>query len=302
MKLTLAQMEAFLWTARLGSAMAAATRLGLTQPSVTLRLQEFRRTTGVDAFRRTPQGLRLTTEGDRLLERVVAVLDLTEAIKGQHDGAPAGPFRLGLAEAFAVTCLPRLLPQLTAELPALKPEITVAASWELETPLLQARLDLAVLADPLGTGLRTVPLGIHDIHWVAGLKAGLREPITPERMRTVPIIVNPPGSAMHRRMTNWFGVGGVQPDNVGFCSSGAVILHMVAAGVAVSLAPESMVRCYASSGDIRILASEPALAPGHLYLCERAGSSSEAARRVSGIIRKLVSETGHIRSAPRHSI
>ena len=40
MKLTLAQLEALYWVARLGSVRAAASRLSITQPALSLRIKE----------------------------------------------------------------------------------------------------------------------------------------------------------------------------------------------------------------------------------------------------------------------
>ena len=289
MKLTLAQMEAFLWTARLGSTTAAAQRLGLTQPSVSLRLHDLRRVTGTEPFHRTAAGLRLTSEGRHLLGQVTAVLDLTRAMAGTEGLEPAGSIRLGFAEGFAMVHLPHLLPALRDRFPHLRPELTVSTSRELEDLLVQGRLDLAVISDPIGEGLRSMPLGMQRIVWIAGPGWDLPKAVTPSTMEHLPIMVNPPGSPMHRRMAAWFNAAALQPSNVSYCSSGAAIQHLVAAGVAASLAPERMVLSQQSTCRVQMLTAEPEVRAGQLFVCEREGPSSAIGHAIAGLVASVMS-------------
>ena len=57
MRATLNQLEAFYWIARLGGFHAAATRLNLTQPTVSLRIRGLEEALGRQALRaRRPPG------------------------------------------------------------------------------------------------------------------------------------------------------------------------------------------------------------------------------------------------------
>lgn len=297
MRLTLAQMEALYWTARLGSVVAAAARLGLTQPSVSLRLKDLRYATGIEPFERGRTGQKLTPEGHRLLEQVSDVLERVETIGSGVHGDIDGPLRLGLAEGFAVVCLPRLLPELTRAYPALHPELTVATTVELEAHLLAGRLDLAIMVNPVGSGLDTLPLGTHITQWVAGPGWDLPEPVRPADLAELPIIVNPPSSTMHRRMMDWFATAAIRPSHVSICSSGAIALQLVAAGLGLSLAPTNMVRAYPQPGLLRVLVSEPVVEPGHVYIGRRSGSDSRTLDCVCTMIARLVPALGHLQVA-----
>src|SRR6201988_1571430 len=57
MRLTLAQLETFFWTAQLGSAQRAAQHLNLAQPTVSLRLKELQEAMGASLLERTSRGL-----------------------------------------------------------------------------------------------------------------------------------------------------------------------------------------------------------------------------------------------------
>ena len=58
--MTLRQLEAFYWIARLGSFHAAARHLHVAQPSVSARVRELERHLGVPLFERSGRGLRPT--------------------------------------------------------------------------------------------------------------------------------------------------------------------------------------------------------------------------------------------------
>ncbi len=66
-KFSLAQLEAFLWICRLGTFHAAAERLNLTQPTVSLRIRELESALGARLFERRGNGMRLSAEGTILL-------------------------------------------------------------------------------------------------------------------------------------------------------------------------------------------------------------------------------------------
>src|ERR1700692_2906800 len=167
MRVTLAQLEAFFWTVQLGSAHRAAQHLNLAQPTVSLRLKELSTALGVSVLERTGRSLHITPEGRTLLPRVSAIMAELRGIgREDADRDIAGPIRGGLAEGFAVTCLPPLLAALQVDYPALQPEWVVSTSTTLEAALLRDSLDLAVLLNPMGDErLQLMPLGLQPTSW-----------------------------------------------------------------------------------------------------------------------------------------
>ena len=63
MRITLRQIEAFYWTAKLGSVHAAAEHLNFSQPAVSARIKELESTLNVELFTRRNQRMQLTPEG-----------------------------------------------------------------------------------------------------------------------------------------------------------------------------------------------------------------------------------------------
>ena len=74
-RITLQQIEAFYWTATLGSVQKAADRLSLSQPAVSLRLREFETSIGAPLFERSGRRLAPTQGTPELLRNARAVLD-----------------------------------------------------------------------------------------------------------------------------------------------------------------------------------------------------------------------------------
>jgi DNA-binding transcriptional LysR family regulator len=132
MRFTLAQIEAYFWTARLGSLGRAASHLHLAQPTISLRLRDLEHALAVKLFERRGRGLALTAAGLALLPRATALIEEADRIALQADQAIiSGSIRVGFAEGFAVTCLPALLETVRADFPLLKAEYVVAIAYEL---------------------------------------------------------------------------------------------------------------------------------------------------------------------------
>jgi DNA-binding transcriptional LysR family regulator len=273
MRVTLAQLEAFFWTAQLGSAQRAAQHLNLAQPTLSLRLKDLRGALDHDVLERTGRGLRLTAEGRALLPRVAAIMAELRGIGGADPmRTVAGPIRVGLAEGFAVSCLPPLLGGLLQDHPALQPEWVVSTSTTLEQALLRDTLDLAVLLNPVGDErLSLAPLGAQPTSWMVPAAWGMAGPITPRDLWSLPVISNPPPSAMHRQIMRWFGGSGLTPARLSICTSVAVIAELVAGGIGAGLLPVPMAARYVAEGTMQVLAAEPLVENGLLFTAYRTG-------------------------------
>lgn len=272
MRITLAQIEAFYWTAQLGSVQRAADQLHLAQPTVSLRLKELSTTLASDLFHRGSRGLEITAQGRDLLPRATAIMAEMRGIKEREfDPKVVGQLRVGLAEGFAVTCLAPLLAGLSEDHPALEPEWTVTTSTLLEGMLIDNRLDVAVLLNPLGDEkLELRPLGPQPTQWVAPSTWHLPSEITPKVLADRPIISNPPPSAMYRQVTHWFALQGLKPERIIICNSVAVIGELVAAALGAGILPASMARRYVAAGTVQPLSCTPDIENGRLFIGFRA--------------------------------
>ena len=273
MRITLAQIEAFYWTVQLGSAQSAARHLNLAQPSISLRLKDLGEALGLELLERSSRGLVMTADGRLLLPRVKAIMAEIQGIQ-QQDAlrAVVGAIRVGLAEGFAVNCLAPLLAGLLEDHPALEPEWVVSTSTTLEASLLDDKIDVAVLLNPIGHEKITLkPIGVQPTHWVAPTAWGMASIVEPKDLRDKPIISNPPPSAMYRQVTHWFALASIKPEKISICTSVAVIPELVAAGLGAGILPSRMALRYASEGTVQMLHSSPRIDNGRLFVGSRAG-------------------------------
>ena len=293
MRVTLAQLEAFYWTVELGSVQRASGLMHLAQPTVSLRLKEMQSALGVTLLERSGRGLRATPVGRALLPRIATILGEVRGIIDQNPARDiAGPIRIGLAEGFAVTCLPPLLAALLETYPALIPEWVVATSMTLEAAIVRDTLEIAVLLNPVGDErLRLVPLGLQPTSWVVPAGWDVGQPADPGDLWDRPIISNPPPSAMHRQILGWFAAAGLEPTRMSICSSVAVIAELVASGIGMGLLPERMVDRYVAEGSVRRLCVTPPVEDGRLFVGTRQGyeevRGAAVIRTISGVLERM---------------
>jgi DNA-binding transcriptional LysR family regulator len=289
MRVTLAQLETYHWIAQLGSFQDAAKQLNLSQPTVSLRIRDLERALGVRLFDRSERSVRLTHDGEALRDLADSVLRDVRQIYERVGAAELvqGVLRLGIPETFALVCLPELLRILESDHPALRLELDIGTSATLLKDLEERRIELAVVGnlrdDPR---IRSVPLGQHEMVWAASPQFGLKQPIRPSDLRTLPIISNAYPAPQYQMIMEWFRSAGVAPLRLSTCTSVTVISSLVAAGIAISLLPLPIVRAQAEIGQLVVLASRPTPTPSFLHACHRA---AEGSSNVNAVVRAIAS-------------
>jgi len=289
-RISITQLEAFYWTAELGSVQKAADRLNVAQPTLSLRLRQLEEAVSSPVLERAGRGIRLTRDGHTFLRHTKLVLAAYRELHASSLVAEiSGPLRFGIAEGLAVACLPRIIPALAEEFPLLRPEWTVETSAGLEQSLIDGRLDIAVLVDPIGQrDIRLSALGIQPNVWAAAVQSGFRGGETPHDLRRLTIITTPPPTSMYRLTMSWFADGQEQPDGLCICSSLNASLQLVGAGIGIGVFPARMVQAYPSSGAIATFQSSPPLQAGRVYVADRVDSDHA---RTAAIVRSLENVT-----------
>jgi len=149
--MNLKQLEAYLWVAKLGSFSKTAERLYTTQPAISSRISNLEEELRTTLFDRDGGVVRLTPEGQALLEMAEDALGAVEAMR-ERAGSPAefsGLLRLGVSETIVQTWLPELLAEMRKTYPSLDVEISVDVTASLRNELVEHALDLAILMGPI---------------------------------------------------------------------------------------------------------------------------------------------------------
>ncbi len=142
----------FLEIAQHSSLTSAATRLGISQPSLTLAMQRLEQSVGTSLFIRTRQGVKLTKAGERLLIETRQLIGRWEEVKQQAVGAMnevRGRFILGMHASVARYSLPLFLPALMTEHPDLELALHHDLSRNITQKVLELAIDIAIVINPV---------------------------------------------------------------------------------------------------------------------------------------------------------
>jgi DNA-binding transcriptional LysR family regulator len=297
-RLTIAQLEAFYWTATLGSVDKAARKLNLSQPSISLRLKAMEDHIGTALFERTGRGIRLSLSGHSLLGEARGVLESVERISGRFGATDVrGTIRVGFAEGFAVICLSPILKAVHALYPDLHPEVVVSTTASVEPDLHAHNLDLGFLVEPVEhDGFTLVPLGAQETAWIAASSWDLPPVVTPHDIAGHPIISNPIGSINYRQVVGWFGSAGLMPGRVDICNSVAMLAHLVTTGVAIGVYPNKMAENDVRQGAVRILKTSPPVADTPIFAKYRTNEDSNNIRAFLDTVRQVLSGMDYLKA------
>lgn len=245
--MTLDQLRAFLWVARLGGVRRAAARLNLSQPAVSTRIANLEAELRRSLFDRQPGGLVMTREGQSLLTYAEQMLFVEEEIhKRVADPAEAtGLFRIGAAETVAQSWLPSFIKAFSITFPKVTLDLTVDISLNLRASLLGRSLDLAFLMGPVSEfTVENVPLPDFPLNWfkAAGMGAvDLRQmPVISYSTRTRPY------RELSEALTRSYGPG----VRIYSSASLSASLRMIASGVAVGPYPGDVAQDFVQSRQI----------------------------------------------------
>ena len=269
MRITLRQVEAFYWTATLGSVHAAAEHLNFSQPAVSARIKELESALNLGLFTRESQRVKLTEEGRNALAYAERVLSAGQEFErlGRAGTALEGVLRLGSDESTAMVALSEILTELKRRHPRLLVELTIDVGAVLKEKLRKREIDIA-LHTSASAVLHVIDtqLGWVDFQWIASraldIPAG---PFVPALAAKLPIITNPPPSTLNAAVRQWLRSGGVDFEAVNSCNSLSLMLRLVRAGHAIAVLPTPVLREQIAAGEVLCLPAQPRIPPVAYY-------------------------------------
>lgn len=130
----------------------AADQCSVTQPALSMQINELEQTLGVVLVERSRSGVQLTAKGHQVAERARRILGdvLDLATYAQHSGKVlSGIMRMGVIPSVAPYLLPPLLPLLREAYPDLELHVRETQTHVLVDELLAGKLDVLLLALPV---------------------------------------------------------------------------------------------------------------------------------------------------------
>jgi len=279
----------------------AATRLGIQQPPLSQQIRALETLVGAPLFRRLPRGMEMTDAGRAFVERARQVLvDLDATVEAARRAArgETGALAVGFTSSAAFHPLvSSVFRGLRLALPDLALRLEEGGTEELTGDLLAGRLDAAfirfasdqhpsLVIEPVDT--EEMVLAIPDVHPLARSAQRKRRIELADLAEEVFILYRrPSGQGLYDRIITACQIAGFSPRVAQEAPKMVSTLSLVAAGLGVSIIPDSMARLE-TSGVVyrRFTAGSGLTAP--LFLAVRRDEQAGALSRFVEEVRRNV--------------
>ncbi len=281
---SLAQLRAFAAVAEHLHFRDAAAAIGMSQPALSGAVSALEETLGVTLLERTTRKVLLSPEGERLAVRAKAVLAEVRALLEEAEAVRApftGALRLGAIPTVAPYLLPAVLRLVHDRYPDLDLQVHEEQTASLLEGLTSGRLDLLLLAVPLGVaGVTELPLFDEDFvlvtplgHWLGG-----REGIPREALRELKLLLLDEGHCLRDQALDICREAGRADARATTTAAGlSTLVQLVAGGLGVTLLPRTAVRVETSRSSRLLTGSFTPPAPTRrIALAMRTGAARSA--------------------------
>ncbi|MFJ9801960.1 hydrogen peroxide-inducible genes activator [Streptomyces wuyuanensis] len=247
---SLAQLRAFAAVSEHLHFRDAAAAIGMSQPALSGAVSALEEALGVQLLERTTRKVLLSPAGERLAVRAKAVLDAVGELLEEAEAVRApftGVLRLGVIPTVAPYLLPNVLRLVHERYPDLDLQVHEEQTSSLLEGLAAGRLDLLLLAVPLGVpGVTELPLFdedfvlvTHDDHWLGG-----RQDIPREALVELPLLLLDEGHCLRDQALDICREAGrTEGAPVTTTAAGlSTLVQLVAGGLGVTLLPRTAVQ------------------------------------------------------------
>ena len=240
--LNLDQLRAFAEVVTLGSFSAAASRLDLTQPAISLQIRALEQRLGVRLVERVGKRAQPTAAGRDLLvhaRRLAAEADAAvDSMRGFRAGL-RGRVRIGTGATACIYLLPPVLAALRLASPAIEIIVETGNSPEILDAVEDNALDVALVTLPAARrALAIRPLRPDPFAAILPARPRVRAgALTPADFAERPLILYEPRGATRAVIDAWLLAGGVQPRPAMELGSVEAIKKLVEAGLGWSILP-----------------------------------------------------------------
>ncbi|WP_435866759.1 LysR substrate-binding domain-containing protein [Streptomyces viridosporus] len=246
---SLAQLRAFAAVAEHLHFRDAAAAIGMSQPALSGAVSALEESLGVTLLERTTRKVLLSPAGERLAARAKSVLAEVGALVEEADALQApftGVLRLGVIPTVAPYLLPTVLRLVHDRYPQLDLQVHEEQTASLLDGLTGGRLDLLLLAVPLGVpGVVELPLFDEDFVLVTPLEHGLggREGIPRKALRELNLLLLDEGHCLRDQALDICREAGSAGVAATTTAAGlSTLVQLVAGGLGVTLLPHTAVQ------------------------------------------------------------
>ncbi|MFB9262625.1 LysR family transcriptional regulator [Bradyrhizobium erythrophlei] len=261
--LNLDYLQSFLVVIECGSFSAAAERLQLTQPAVSLQVRQLERSLNATLIERVGRKARPTAAGTALLAHAqqinTAVASAVDAV-ANHTTGTAGRVRLGTGATACIFLLPPILRELRTAFPALEITVTTGNTAEIARAIEDNTIDIGLVTMPVsGRSFEITPVLNDEFVLIAPAAMPLPARITPAVLSTRPVLLFEPGGHTRRIADEWLARGGVSIKPLMSLGSVEAIKEMVRAGLGCAILPGMALSAKGRQRDLVVRSLSPKL-------------------------------------------
>lgn len=255
------QLKTFVTVAREGTITRASELLHLSQPAVSAHIKAIEDAVGLSLFERTPRGMALTREGERLLARAEQTLAAHDELISEATrikGRLTGKLRLGAGTSSSHEAVGRLLTALSERCPDVDVALKHGASLEVLAGIRSGTLDAGFYneAAEVPADLDAVEVARFRLHLVAphGL---MKAPPDWKALAEQPWIYPTASGCCGRTADNLFRQHGIRPRRIIDVDREELTRTLVASGVGVGLLHEDTAEAAQRAGEVDLLFQSP---------------------------------------------
>lgn len=242
--MTLRHMKIFVTVCRCKSATAAAEKLGIAQPAVSLAIKELEQYYGVSLFDRISHRLYITDEGNRLLQyasKIVLLFDEAESdIRGWDS---FGVLRIGSSITIGTCLMPNYVARFHSQYPKTKVLVTIENSAEIEKRILENQLDFALIEGNIHSdNIVCYPFLKDELILVCGAKGtSYPDEVSVEQLERFPFLLREKGSGTRELFDSTLLSKGITITPNWESISTEAIVNAISCGIGVSVLPLKLV-------------------------------------------------------------
>jgi DNA-binding transcriptional LysR family regulator len=241
-QLSLDRLRTFTYVIELGSFSAAATRLDLSQPAISLQVRELEKQAGVRLIERVGRRAAPTAAGEELLgyaRRIDAMVSGALDAMQRHAKGTVGRIRLGTGDTACIYFLPPVLRALRQQFPSLDIVVSTGNSSDILKSVEENIIDVGLVTLPAPGRVFDIQPVLDDdfVAITSRSAAALPERVTPGDLSRLPVVLYEPGANTRQLIDQWATRAGVSLKPAMELGSVEAIKEVVGAGLGCGVVP-----------------------------------------------------------------
>jgi DNA-binding transcriptional LysR family regulator len=222
---------------------AAARRLNLSQPAVSVQIRELEKRFGVALVERLGKQIHATPPGRDLIDaarRVLQACEDAEAVMRRYRQGWMGRVRIGTTNSALTHLLPPVLRELSMDYPGIELHVTNLPTPESADSIRQSRIDLAIVTLPVAKSqLKITPLLTESmVAIIPSAWDGIPDSVTPAYAVRQPLLMEHTRAALPGLIMEWVQSEGVAPRVPMHLGTLEALKSAAAANLGMAIIPE----------------------------------------------------------------